>query len=70
MKKLIQAYEELINPIYIRSLIKTEERFYEWCEMGTIEDLKNTLKVFEEAEMYEDCAIIKKALDNKTALLI
>ena len=65
MKYLIKAYEELINPVWIRSLIKTEERFKEWCKSGTIEDLENTLIVFEKKEMWDDCIIIRDVLQQK-----
>jgi len=65
MKDLIKAYEELINPVWIRSLIKTEARFKEWCKSGTIEDLENTLIVFEKEEMWDDCIIIRDVLQQK-----
>ena len=53
-----EAYEKLIEPKNIRSQFKSVEEFESWLEMGTIEDLKCTLKAFEDAEMYEDCIII------------
>jgi len=65
MKNLIKAYEELINPIWIRSLIKTEERFIDWCNEGTISDLECTLIFFENEQMWEDCAIIRNVIQQK-----
>ena len=53
-----EAYEKLIEPKNIRSHFKSIEEFESWLETGTIEDLKCTLKAFEDAEMYEDCVII------------
>ena len=53
-----EAYEKLIDPKNIRSQFKSVEEFKSWLETGTIEDLKCTLKAFENAEMYEDCVII------------
>lgn len=64
MQKLNQAYEELCNPKYIRS-IQTDEQFLQWCNIGTVKDLECTLKAFEDAEMYEDCILIKQVLDDK-----
>ena len=51
-------YLQLIEPENIRSHFKTNDEFISWLETGTIEDLKCTLKAFENAEMYEDCVII------------
>ena len=51
-------YEKIIEPKNIRSHFKSIEEFKSWLETGTIEDLKCTLKAFENAEMYEDCVII------------
>ena len=53
-----EAYENIIDPKNIRSQFKSIEEFVSWLETGTIEDLKCTLKAFENAEMYEDCIII------------
>lgn len=57
-----EAYEKLIEPKKIRSQFKSVEEFKSWLETGTIEDLKYTLKAFENAEMYEDCVIIKRLI--------
>lgn len=53
-----EVYEKLIEPKNIRSHFKSIEEFESWLETGTIEDLKCTLKAFENAEMYEDCITI------------
>lgn len=57
--------EDLINPLWIRSLIKTKARFIEWCNGQTIEDLENTLMVFEKEEMWSDCVEIRNSLQQK-----
>ncbi len=67
IQKLNQAYEELCEPRHIRS-IQTEEQFIQWCNIGTIKDLECALKVFELAEMYEDCILIKQVLEEKIIL--
>ena len=56
------AYQIIINPINIRHYLKSDEEFVSWLEIGNEEDLECTLKVFEEAELYEDCVIIKNTL--------
>ena len=65
MKNTIKAYEELINPIWIRSLIKTEDRFIDWCNEQTAEDLENALIVFEKEEMWSDCIIARNVMQQK-----
>jgi len=64
-RSLEEQYNELINPVNIRK-IQTDEQFVEWCNSGSIEDLECTLRVFVEAEMYEDCAVIRDVLQRKT----
>lgn len=56
-------YENIIEPQNIRNHFKSDEEFTSWLETGTKEDIECTLKIFEEAELYEDCVIIKKTLD-------
>jgi len=52
----------------IREQFSTEKEFEDWLridfEGSHYEDLLFALQVFEEAEMYEDCIIIKKILDE------
>ena len=55
------VYLELIKPQNLRSKIKD---FEDWLELGTLEDLKCTLKVFETEEMFEECVIIKNKVDE------
>ena len=55
-------YEKIIEPPNIRANFKSEIEFISWLETGTVEDLKCTLKAFEDSELYEDCLIIKNTL--------
>ena len=57
-----EAYEKIIEPPNIRANFKSEIEFISWLETGTVEDLKCTLKAFEDSELYEDCLIIKNTL--------
>lgn len=56
-------YENIIEPQNIRNQFKSNEEFTSWLETGTKEDIECTLQIFEEAELYKDCVIIKKILD-------
>lgn len=69
MRNSFKAYEELINPLWIRGLIKTESRFIDWCNEGTIPDLENALMVFEKEGLYLDCIIIRDVLQKKQNLV-
>jgi len=60
-----EAYEQIIDPKNIRSQFKSIEEFVSWLETGTIEDLKCTLKAFENAEMYEDCITINNLVKTQ-----
>jgi ABC-type histidine transport system ATPase subunit len=65
MNGLTQLYVELIIPTSIIEYFKTDEEFKSWCETGDVDDLTYTLKVFENYELYEHCAIIKNVIDEK-----
>jgi hypothetical protein len=65
MKNSFKAYNELINPLWIRGLIKTESRFIDWCKEKTISDLEIVLMVFETEQMYSDCEIVRNVLQQK-----
>jgi hypothetical protein len=69
MRNSFKAYEELINPLWIRGLIKTEERFIDWCNESSIGDLYNALIVFEREGMFEDCEIVRNAIQQKENLI-
>ena len=58
-------YLQVIDPKNIRSHFKTNDEFIAWLETGSIEDLKCTLKVFEDAEMYEDCITINNLVKTQ-----
>lgn len=64
MREIDNSYYELIEPTNFRKVIGNEDQFIEWVEMGTKEDLISALKEFENAELYEDCIIIKKYIDD------
>lgn len=57
--------KEIINPIDIRKRFKKKSAFANWCFEQTIEDLNSHLRVFIDAEEYEDCAIIRDVIEFK-----
>lgn len=59
-----QIYEEIIEPKNIRGFFKTIPEFESWLDTGSVQDLKCTLKAFEDAEMYEDCIIINQKIKD------
>jgi hypothetical protein len=58
------VYEEIIKPENIKAFFVSDNEFESWLETGTKQDLICTLQAFENAEMYEDCAIIKNKIDE------
>ena len=59
------AYQAITNPVEFIKNFKTTDLFYDWCNEGSITDLKACLKVFEKAEVYEHCAIIRDCIQDK-----
>lgn len=59
-----EAYTEIISPEKIRSHFKSNLEFESWLQTGSKQDLICTLKVFQDAEMYEDCVIIKNKINE------
>lgn len=57
-----EQYEEIINPSY---LIKHIKDFDAWLSLAkTKEELISCLIVFTDAELYEECAVIKKRIEE------
>lgn len=64
-EELEEMFLDLISPQVFRKNFPTNRAFKEWLEFGTITDLECTLKKFTEAEMYNDCAIIRDTINKK-----
>lgn len=64
-QELEEIYLYLISPKVFRKNFATKQSFKEWLEFGTIVDLECTLQKFSDAEMYEDCIIIKNMINKK-----
>ena len=65
LSKINQSFELIKAPINIRRVMPEDKDFIEWLNTGSIDDLNATLKAFEEVQMYEDCSIISKVLNEK-----
>ena len=59
------SFDLIKAPINIRRVLNDEKSFIEWLRTGSKKDLECTLKAFEQSEMYEDCIIIKRILNEK-----
>lgn len=65
IKILENAYFNLITPNRLIQLLNSNEKFIEWLDDGTLQDLQYTLEAFEEDELYEYCEVIKQVMDRK-----
>lgn len=59
-----KLFKEIIEPQNLIKNFKNEKEFRDWLDLGNAEDIEATLKVFEKAEMYKICAIIKKYMEE------
>lgn len=64
-EEIEKIYLDLIAPKNFRSNFKTKRAFVEWLEFGTITDLECTLEKFIEAELFEDCCLIRDMINKK-----
>lgn len=58
-------YESLIFPTNLFHSIEEFEEFIKIREDGWLQGMKNLLKICEQNELYEYCAVIKKELDKE-----
>jgi len=65
MENLINAYEDFTDPINLRNYLKLDEDFIKWLRVCTVKELEINIKIFENKQMYEECKLIKKVIDEK-----
>lgn len=65
-----ERYEYLIDPVNFIKNFADENHFRTWLRSGSINDLRDTLKVFEVREMYEMCDIIQSEIDVKVDVML
>ena len=61
----LDAFEHIIDPPNFIKNFATDEHFKDWLRQGLINDCRATLKVFEKADMFEQCILIQSVIDEK-----
>lgn len=59
-----EQYEQILQPDLFVKTFKSLDDFREWAMEGTILDLQEAIKVFQEYELYEHCAVMQKLIDD------
>ena len=66
----IDALEHIIDPENFVKNFASMDAFKEWCRMQIINDLKETLKLYEKKEMYSYCTSIQLVIDEKVDIML
>jgi hypothetical protein len=64
LTKIEHAFNLIQEPSNVRNFIKDSD-FIEWLNLGSIADLNAALDAFQDAQMFEDCVIIQRVLNQK-----
>jgi len=64
-KKLNNHLEYVLHPPRFIKNFETMSLFREWAYLGTVQDLKQTIKAFESYELYEHCSVLLEVLKDK-----
>lgn len=65
LEDINKKYEDITNPKNWVKMFPTMDSFKKWVMIGTLDDIECTLKEFEEAELYEYCAIILEVINTR-----
>lgn len=65
LSNIVKAYEELTKPENWVKLFPDIISFKKWIQLGSMSDIESTLKEFEDAELYEHCAIILEVINER-----
>lgn len=60
-----KKYEDITKPENWVKMFPTMESFRKWVMLGTIDDIEATLIEFEDAELFEHCAVIFEVLTKR-----
>ena len=60
----------LLDPYNFIKGFADMEAFKCWCRGGTINDLRETLSLFESKNLYEHCAEIQSVIDEKVDTML
>jgi len=65
MSPLNEAYEHIIYPHNFIKNFADMYSFQQWARTGTINDLKATLAVYEDEQLFEHCEILEMVILEK-----
>ena len=65
LNNIARMYEDLTKPENWVKLFPDMASFKKWIKIGSMDDIRTTLIEFEEAELYEHCAIILEVLNER-----
>ena len=65
LNNIVKIYEELAKPENWVKLFPDMTSFKKWIKLGSMSEIQTTLKSFEEAELYEHCAIILEVINER-----
>jgi hypothetical protein len=65
IKALDNMYSEMIKPENLITYFETDQEFKEWAELGSSQDLRAALIAFENAELFDQCTVLKQILLEK-----
>ena len=65
LKDIVNQYNDITDPKNWVKMFPTMESFKKWVMLGTLDDIEATLIEFEEAELYEHCAVILEVFKER-----
>jgi hypothetical protein len=65
LNKIEHAFNLIQEPSNVREILSKDSDFIEWLNLGSIADLNAALDAFQDAQMFEDCVIIQRVLNQK-----
>jgi hypothetical protein len=65
LTKIEHAFNLIQEPSNVREILSKDSDFIEWLNLGSIADLNAALDAFQNAQMFEDCVIIQRVLNQK-----
>ena len=65
MTPLEQSFNDIIQPHNFIKNFVDDDHFREWARQGTINDLKDAIRVFEHHEFYHHFGIMQAVIDVK-----
>ena len=70
MNPLDAFYSEIIDPTNFIKNFPDMDGFRLWLKQGDINDLKETLSIFEKNDLFEHCIVIQEVIDEKVDIML